>query len=93
MYPRRNPSVGWRLIEGSFDRSLKSLDMIQRVLAEHVMRRVAILAPAPAVKMRYSGGNFHAVGSIYYQCADRVGAEIDSDNASFFHRKSPGAKC
>jgi hypothetical protein len=75
---RRCPAGGFA--QGLTYSGFQALDMILRVLAEAVFRWVTICTLAPEHKIMHCGANFPAVFGIYNDHADRVSAEIYSDN-------------
>ena len=65
-------------LEHAFDHRLDSLKVIERVLAESVVRGVAVSALRPAGVIVYAGGELLAVFGDQHG-ADAVGAEIKTD--------------
>ena len=65
-------------LERAFDHRLDSLKVIERVLAESVVRGVAVSALRPAGVIVYAGGELLAVFGDQHG-ADAVGAEIKTD--------------
>ena len=78
------PGGGWAgLAEAADNGGLEALDVIAGVLAELVVGGIAVEAVFPAGVVKNGGGYFAAVGGVYEQRTNGIGAEVYSNNEIF----------